>query len=556
MKKLLYLFFFISFFGYSQNPIQTISKNLNKKLDLKNSKFRLNEVNNFNRNQKSNKINSKSFNRKMMVNGEVSYRLDRIVEIFFDYRGIYIKTEYAFDENGNQTLDWRKYFGELSWLFSSRHSESIFDENGNNIQTISYTRDSVPSVKQENTYDENGNRILSTSYNWNSVSQSFVLSRKNQPTYDENGNLILSMSYSWNLELQTFVPSWKEESTFNENGNNIQTISYEWNLVSQSFVPYQKYQATFDENGNRTSYRYSNWDSELQSLVLSAKYEFIFDENGNQTLYVSYNWNSELQTFVPNRKEESTFNENGHWTLTMLYEWNLVSQSFVPYLKYQATYDENGNQTLYVSYNWNSVSQSYVPYKKEEKTYDENGNNNLHIYYNWDTVSQSFESSTKVEYAYDENNFRINKTNYYGLNLPMFKMDISNLSETETKLVREGIIYHQYNTGFDTWNEYEGDESNELGGLKSYWYYTKESSLSNNSVELSSFSIYPNPTNDKLFVQGLSSSSRVSIYNVLGKLVLSQTISKEIDVKQLSKGIYILKIIDGQKETTRKFIKY
>jgi hypothetical protein len=67
--------------------------------------------------------------------------------------------------------------------------------------------------------------------------------------------------------------------------------------------------------------------------------------------------------------------------------------------------------------------------------------------------------------------------------------------------------------------------------------------------------IYPNPTNDKLFIQGLSSSSRVSIYNVLGKLVLSQTISKEIDVKQLSKGIYILKIADEQKEIVRKFIK-
>jgi len=68
-------------------------------------------------------------------------------------------------------------------------------------------------------------------------------------------------------------------------------------------------------------------------------------------------------------------------------------------------------------------------------------------------------------------------------------------------------------------------------------------------------SIYPNPTNDKLFIQGLSSSSRVSIYNVLGKLVLSQTISKEIDVKQLSKGIYMLKIVDEQKEIVRKFIK-
>jgi surface protein len=68
-------------------------------------------------------------------------------------------------------------------------------------------------------------------------------------------------------------------------------------------------------------------------------------------------------------------------------------------------------------------------------------------------------------------------------------------------------------------------------------------------------SIYPNPTNDKLFIQGLSSSSRVSIYNVLGKLVLSQTISKEIDVNNLQSGIYIIKIADEQKEIVRKFIK-
>lgn len=68
-------------------------------------------------------------------------------------------------------------------------------------------------------------------------------------------------------------------------------------------------------------------------------------------------------------------------------------------------------------------------------------------------------------------------------------------------------------------------------------------------------SIYPNPTNDKLFIQGLSSSSRVSIYNVLGKLVLSQTISKEIDVNNLQSGIYIIKITEEQKEIVRKFIK-
>ena len=68
--------------------------------------------------------------------------------------------------------------------------------------------------------------------------------------------------------------------------------------------------------------------------------------------------------------------------------------------------------------------------------------------------------------------------------------------------------------------------------------------------------IYPNPTSDKLFIKGLSSTSKVSIYNVLGEFVLSNTIADEIDVKHLSKGVYILKIVDKKKETTCKFIRH
>jgi surface protein len=68
-------------------------------------------------------------------------------------------------------------------------------------------------------------------------------------------------------------------------------------------------------------------------------------------------------------------------------------------------------------------------------------------------------------------------------------------------------------------------------------------------------SVYPNPAKDKLFIQGLSKPSKVSIYNVLGKLVFSKTTSSEIDLEGLQSGIYIVRFIDQQKETTRKFIK-
>jgi len=71
---------------------------------------------------------------------------------------------------------------------------------------------------------------------------------------------------------------------------------------------------------------------------------------------------------------------------------------------------------------------------------------------------------------------------------------------------------------------------------------------------LLTISIYPNPAKGKLFIQGLSTSSKVLIYNVLGKLVLSETTSSEVDLEGLQSGVYIVKIVDQQKETTHKFI--
>ena len=81
------------------------------------------------------------------------------------------------------------------------------------------------------------------------------------------------------------------------------------------------------------------------------------------------------------------------------------------------------------------------------------------------------------------------------------------------------------------------------------------SSLSSEVESSLSFLIFPNPVNDKLFIQGLSDVSEVSIYDVLGKLVLSKTNTSEIDVTNLKKGIYLIKIKDQQKEIIKKLVK-
>lgn len=69
-----------------------------------------------------------------------------------------------------------------------------------------------------------------------------------------------------------------------------------------------------------------------------------------------------------------------------------------------------------------------------------------------------------------------------------------------------------------------------------------------------SFSVYPNPANDKLFFKLTDSDMTITIYNTLGVIVLSQKlINKTADISSLVKGIYFI-ALDSEKAITRQKI--
>jgi Leucine-rich repeat (LRR) protein len=69
-------------------------------------------------------------------------------------------------------------------------------------------------------------------------------------------------------------------------------------------------------------------------------------------------------------------------------------------------------------------------------------------------------------------------------------------------------------------------------------------------------SVYPNPTDNYLFIEGNKNPISISIYNLLGKKVMSAKNTNKVDVKELSSGVYIINISDGIGQTNRKFIKH
>ena len=74
------------------------------------------------------------------------------------------------------------------------------------------------------------------------------------------------------------------------------------------------------------------------------------------------------------------------------------------------------------------------------------------------------------------------------------------------------------------------------------------------------FDVYPNPATENLTIQLPSGSEKATVqfYDYVGRLALSKTISisdNNIDVNNLSKGFYILKVLTDDKIGSQKFIK-
>ena len=80
--------------------------------------------------------------------------------------------------------------------------------------------------------------------------------------------------------------------------------------------------------------------------------------------------------------------------------------------------------------------------------------------------------------------------------------------------------------------------------------------LSTENFETTEFTVYPNPASNG-FVNITTASNEainVSVFDVLGKKVLSQTINNRLNVSTLKSGVYILNLNQNGATTTKKLV--
>ncbi|MFM9824936.1 T9SS type A sorting domain-containing protein [Flavobacterium sp.] len=86
---------------------------------------------------------------------------------------------------------------------------------------------------------------------------------------------------------------------------------------------------------------------------------------------------------------------------------------------------------------------------------------------------------------------------------------------------------------------------------------SKQSSKSQESSVIEGLNLFPNPVNNgKVYITSKNDLDKsIIIFDVLGKKALQTTISsKELNLSDLSPGVYIIKISEGEATATRKLI--
>jgi len=101
------------------------------------------------------------------------------------------------------------------------------------------------------------------------------------------------------------------------------------------------------------------------------------------------------------------------------------------------------------------------------------------------------------------------------------------------------------------WDEFPKDNVEDIG--------SHTSTLSANDAIFNTFKMYPNPTNGNTLYFKTTKDINIKIYNAIGQIVKSENISENknnIDISNLSKGVFIIKINFGSTNISKKLIKY
>lgn len=351
------------------------------------------------------------------------------------------------------------------------------------------------------------------------------------------GQLDSIIHYNYNDNTGTLEFESKSEFLYGQNKNPetpIVKVKYSWNNNQQSWVADSGFTYEYDKNGNLISNDARFFDTSKpthMAWTLAIKKEYEYDENANKTLAVQYSWDHNTSAWMQTLKQTYFYTVDFKDSLSKTFLWDQAREDWLNYHKSESDYDSLGNKVLATNFEWLEDRAVWTVKSKSKYTCDENGNTIAQLIYKHDEGTGEMNLYMIKEYEYDLSNSKV--------------WDPYNLGHQDRLLAINTILS-------------KGNVEMVLASTDSLYYsQVKTTSSVMEALPVSGIKIYPNPASDQITVQTENSTqAQYHIYDLFGRQMLGgNLLNPVIDVSELGKGTYLLKIIDGQSSNIKRFVK-
>ncbi len=397
-------------------------------------------------------------------------------------------------------------------------------------------------IKEKYSYNSNYKLVRYSKYN-RREKQNWEKRETRVYTY-ENGHLINLIKHFFLFWDYDQINPEKMENyiyTYDDHGDNIIEVLQKKKTETDSWINYIKYINTYYTDSKLKTQIYQEWniDNNKWENYFFSKIKYENDK------VISQYWDKwENDTFKTYYRELFTYNTNRELIHKLIQYYNANDDTWGNSKEYIHKYNDFGRKILYVFLKRN---------KRTTKHKTEYDSENRFLNFTWLTGS--------------ENNTWINRwftSALYSANQKQVTY-LSNFWDKEKNQWAENTLDKYYYDDYDNLIEYtnrkkEKEEAIWENNYRKVFFWSKK--LVNKVKEINNqITLYPNPCSSFIDISGFRSNQslkKIQIFSIYGQLLKkSESRSNEIhlNLSNIRKGIYILKIISDNKMTKKRFLK-
>ena len=381
--------------------------------------------------------------------------------------------------------------------------------------------------KTEFKFDAKGWLTEETFKTWDEGASQTEVS-KIEYTRDGMGRSTTILTWVWDDVKKIWIKDSKEVLTHN-NDSAAARITVIYNVVDNSKeVPLSKIDYGYDINHNLITDTYYEYDTTKKVYDLIDQYTYTYDASGNRITDTYSTWNAVTKKYDAIDKYFNIYDTKNNRMRSILMDW--VTNKFLNSTRDTFAYDASNNMLINVYGEWDALKNKWTNVEKIENTYDSKNNQTLSKTFTWDARGSKWVDSYKIESAFDIN------FSTPDLILPYDKETIELYFKTK----------HLKNSEF-SWNKTKS--AWDSAATTTYNYTIQNIGIRDINTN-ADVSIYPNPANDKVYINVKNSTEKldVNIYDIWGKLIQSDKLSDSgfINIEGLTQGIYMLQLSKGQ----------